>query len=109
MDRVRWVKVFCYLTDVGDDNGPHAFVSGSHNTIQNVVTHDGRYSDAEVFAHYPRSSEVRLKGPAGTVFLEDTLGFHKGVPVESGRRGVFEFQYSINHYGYPHVDAWHVE
>lgn len=106
MDRVRWLKVFCYLTDVGEGNGPHAFVAGSHKTIQQIVTHDGRYSDEEVFAHYPRSSEVRLTGPAGTVFLEDTLGFHKGVPVREGRRGVFEFEYSINHYGYPHEDTW---
>lgn len=106
MDRVRWVKVFCYLTDVGEENGPHAFVTGSHNAIQQIVTHDGRYSDEEVFAHFPRSSEVRVTGPAGTVFLEDTLGFHKGVPVREGRRGVFEFEYSINHYGYPHEGAW---
>lgn len=106
MDRIRWVKVFCYLTDVGEENGPHAFVAGSHKTIQQLVTHDGRYSDEEVFAHFPRSSEVRLTGAAGTVFLEDTVGFHKGVPVREGRRGVFEFEYSINHYGYPHEGTW---
>lgn len=106
MDRVRWIKVFCYLTDVTLENGPHAFIAGSHNSVHQHAPHDGRYADVEVFQHYPRSAEVLLTGPAGTVFLEDTLGFHKGVPVEKGRRGVFEFEYSINHYGYPHRDLW---
>ena len=30
MDRLRWIKFFFYITDVGPDNGPHIFVPGSH-------------------------------------------------------------------------------
>ncbi len=102
MDRVRWLKVFVYLTDVGLDNGPHAFIQGSHRTIGSKVMHDGRYSDDEVFRMYPKQDEIILTGPAGTVFIEDTLGFHKGLPVQSGKRFVFEYEYSINSFGYPY-------
>ena len=29
-DRIKWLKVFIYLTDVDDNNGPHCYVKGSH-------------------------------------------------------------------------------
>jgi len=104
-DRVRWLKVFIYLTDVGDANGPHAFISGSHRTIGKRIWRDGRYSDQEVFAMYGQGSQKLFTAPAGTVFIEDTMGFHKGVPVTEGSRLVFEFECSINHFGYPHPEA----
>jgi hypothetical protein len=107
LDRVKWLKVFVYLTDVCADNGPHAFIRGSHKTVGLFVQRDGRYSDSEVFKYFSRDDEVRFLAPKGTVFIEDTLGLHKGVPVEKGHRGVFEFQYSINSFGYPYpVPSW---
>jgi hypothetical protein len=102
LDRVRWLKVFVVLTDVGPENGPHAFVKGSHNNIGNMVHHHGRYSDEDVFNIYPKCDEVLFTAPAGTVFLENTLGFHKGNAVQKGHRFLFEFEYSINHFGYPY-------
>ena len=32
LDRIKWLKIFVYLTDVGPENGPHSFVRGSHRT-----------------------------------------------------------------------------
>ena len=66
------------------------------------IWRDGRYTDEEVFKMYPKADEVVFTGPAGTVFIEDTLGFHKGIPVRDGKRFVFEYEYSINCFGYPH-------
>ena len=105
LDRIKWVKVFVYLTDVGPENGPHAFVRGSHRTIGRKAKRDGRYTDSEVFSLYPKSDEMIFTAPRGTVILEDTLGFHKGVPAVNGHRFIFEYEYSINHFGYPYEDV----
>jgi hypothetical protein len=78
------VKVFVYLDDVDAGAGPFEYVPGS--------TSNGRYADLWPWApssdHYPPkaefdeqvpSSAVRtLTGPAGTMILCDTSGFHRG-------------------------------
>ncbi|MBN8603066.1 MAG: phytanoyl-CoA dioxygenase family protein [Planctomycetes bacterium] len=105
LDRIKFLKVFIYLTDVTESNGPHVFVLGSHKRTADVAYHDGRYSDEEVKSLLPDCPHVSLCGPAGTVFVEDTLGFHKGKPVEDGMRCVFEYQYSVCEFGYPYSDV----
>jgi hypothetical protein len=102
LDRIKWIKAFVYLSDVGLNNGPHAYVKGSHLNVDKKIGRDGRYTDEEVFSIYPREDEVVFTRPAGTVILEDTLGLHKGVPATEGHRFIFEFEYSINHFGYPY-------
>lgn len=105
LDRVRWLKVFVYLTDVGPDNGPHMFVRGSHRTVGARVRRDGRFSDEETSEIFPDHEVAMLTGAAGTLFIEDTLGFHKGQAVEKGQRCVFEFEYSMSHFGYPYPSS----
>ena len=68
MDRIKWLKFFIYLTDVGPDNGPHCFVRGSHRTkgIPAALLSKGysRLSNEEVS---PRSnSSVRSTTRNGT-------------------------------------------
>ena len=101
LDRIRWLKVFVYLTDVRQENGPHCFIEGSHNSIGSKLSQDRRFQDYEVFEFYSNDCEKSFVGPRGTVFIEDTLGFHKGKSVVSESRLVFEFQCSISHFGYP--------
>jgi hypothetical protein len=101
---IKWLKVFVYMTDVGPENGPHAFIRGSHRTIGRKIWRDGRYTDEEVFSMYSKSDEVVFTAPVGTVLIEDTLGFHKGMPPASGHRFVFQPEYSINHFGYSYED-----
>jgi hypothetical protein len=77
------VKVFLYLSDVGDGAGPFEYIRGSSG--------DGRYG--ALWPHgdgvfYPPQDEVEaavapedrltLAGPAGTVIFADTGGFHRG-------------------------------
>lgn len=102
LDRIRWLKVFVYLTDVEVVNGPHVYVRGSHQVVGDRVKRDGRFSDAEALEIFPELEFCELTGAAGTLFVEDTLGFHKGTPVISGHRCVFEYEYSIGHFGYPY-------
>ncbi len=93
-DAIRFVKLFIYLSDVGDNDGPHVFVRGSHRSSA-LLTRSKRHSDAEVAAQINPADVVRFTGPFGTTFLEDTYGLHKGeLPTENARL-VLQVRYSL--------------
>lgn len=98
MDRIKWLKFFIYLTDVGPENGPHTFVAGSHRRggIPRSILRQGqtRIADAEVLGAYAKEDIVEFCGPRGTIVVEDTRGLHKGAAVRSGDRLVFQLQFS---------------
>lgn len=103
MDRFKWLKVFIYLTDVGPDNGPHAFVRGSHRTgaIPSHILQRGyvRLSDEEVAEHFPAKDILAFTAPRGSIIVEDTRGLHKGVHVRDGARLVLQLQFSNTLFG----------
>lgn len=109
LDRPRWLKVFCYLTDVDVDNGPHCFVRGSHRDlgIPWSLRSKGyvRLGDEEVEAAFGKRRLIRFLAPRGTVILEDTRGLHKGLHVMSGDRLMLQLQFSDSLFGgtYPAV------
>ena len=92
-----WTKVFVYLTDVGPHNGPHVFAPGSHQSLPTTLTRDGRFSDQEVESIYGPGDV--LTGPAGTVIVADTQGFHKGMLVAEGVRTIFEVEFTTSLFG----------
>ena len=103
MDRIKWLKFFIYLTDVGPDNGPHSFVEGSHRRhgIPDALLVKGysRLTDEEVEACYPRERFSEFTAPRGTVIAEDTRGLHKGKHVARGDRLVLQLQFSNSLFG----------
>lgn len=101
LDRLSFLKVFVYLTDVGPQNGPHVFVRGSHRGLPATLRSDRRFTDAEVERCFPGES-VSIMGPRGTVFIADTRGLHKGMALESSNRLVFQLQFSSSLYGAPY-------
>lgn len=109
MDRLKWLKVFIYLTDVGPTNGPHAFVRGSHRSgaIPADILQRGyvRLSDEEVAANFPAEDILTFPAPRGSIIVEDTRGLHKGVHVEEGARLILQLQFSNTLFGtnYPPV------
>lgn len=103
MARIKFVKFFVYLTDVGPDNGPHCYVAGSHIRKPRGVLRDGRISDDELAKHFPAESFVEILGPPGTILAVDTRGFHKGKPVTGQSRLIFEIQFGNSLYGAPFV------
>jgi hypothetical protein len=101
-DRLSFVKLFAYLTDVGPGHGPHVYVRGSHRDRPMALRADRRFSDAQVGAYYGPGDKVSIEGPAGTVFLADTLGLHKGTAPVDGPRLVFQIEYATNLFGAPY-------
>jgi hypothetical protein len=103
MDRIKWLKLFVYLTDVGPDNGPHSFVEGSHRAggIPPALLEKGyaRLTDEEVNTQYPADSFVEFTAPRGTIIAEDTRGLHKGKHVIKGDRLMFQLQFTNSLFG----------
>lgn len=68
-DDHRFVGLFVYLTDVLEAaDGAHEFVLGSHLGGPHLA-----------------DSVVSVLGPAGTAFMADTSGLHRGVPPRADR------------------------
>lgn len=98
LDRPRFLKLFVYLTDVGPQSGPHAYVRGTHRNLPPAFRVDRRYDDEEVGRSF-EPDIVHIGGPRGTVFIADTRGLHKGEPVNSGYRLVFQVELSSSLFG----------
>ena len=98
-DRLRFVKVFVYLDNVDLNNGPHVFCEGTHRQRPPELWSNRRLSDAVVASHVPESDRRIVTGLAGTVFMADTHGLHKGMALNSGQRRVFQTEYCSSLFG----------
>ena len=102
-DRVRWLKIFIYLTDVTPESGPHVFVRHSHLREARRADLIGRgyvrLPDEDVARVYRPEEFATICGVAGTVLFEDTSGFHKGTRPEKRERLMLEYQFSCNLFG----------
>jgi hypothetical protein len=103
MDRIKWLKFFVYLTDVGPENGPHCFIEGSHRTggIPPELLSKGysRLTDEEVEVNFSADKFIEFTAPRGTVIAEDTRGLHKGKHVEKSDRLMLQLQFSNSLFG----------
>ena len=81
----RILKLFVYLTDVGERNGPLSFLPASAS--KEIPWTAGHYIPDEVVArHTSLSQTVRFVGPAGSAVLVDTARlFHFGSRCEEPR------------------------
>ncbi len=96
-DRVSWLKVFVYVTDVSSLNGPHSFIEGSHRDLA-VHSKNSRYRDDAVTEAYP-GKQRDFTATRGQILFEDTRGLHRGTPVREGYRLILQFEYALDHYG----------
>ena len=96
----KFIKVFIYLNDVDELNGPHIYVKGSH--IDEAHTYGipltERISDAKITNIYDAERVKTLIGPAGTVAFGDTSCVHKGEAVQSGYRMMLQLEYAASLY-----------
>lgn len=106
MDRIKWLRIFVYLTDVGQDNGPHCFVAGSHRpsrtTAELLKLGHTRIPDAIIEQHYRPEAILEFTAPRGTIIAEDTRGFHKGKAPVAGLRLIMELDFVNCLFGGPY-------
>lgn len=83
------LKAFLFITDCNENNGPHHYVSGSHN--EDIFTKEKYYSDNDIENNQVYKNRIHKSiVKAGTLILEDTRGLHKaGVPIDGYRDLVF--------------------
>lgn len=105
LDRIKFLKFFVYLSDVDTHNGPHCYIEGSHTTKPLPVLKDGRIMDEELLAVYPQEKFREITGKKGTILAVDTIGFHKGKPLEKKDRLLFQIEFATSMFGqeYPPV------
>jgi len=84
------LKIFTYLTNVGPDNGPFAFIPGTQPLGYRRIRPEGsefaRTNDDQMRQEVPESAWRICAGAAGSVVYADTCGYHKGVKPVSGHR-----------------------
>jgi hypothetical protein len=77
-------KVFLNLCDIDDGNGPYQYMRRTHplGTHYGLFPHTpplGTYPpEAAVEATVPQALRTVCRGPAGTMVLVDSVGFHRG-------------------------------
>ncbi len=102
---IRFVKVFVYLNDVDERNGPHTYIRGSARDYLEHVPPDyqlsQRLSDEYLEQQYSADRFVSVTGSRGTIVLEDTSGFHKGTPVLEGHRLMLQLEFCCSLYFNP--------
>lgn len=99
MDRIRFLKIFIYLTDVTPETGPHMYVRGSHAARPEAFFRDRRFTDEEVQRAFPPEDIRELTGRAGTIIAADTSGLHKGKALTAGSRLIFQLELTNSLFG----------
>jgi hypothetical protein len=96
---IKVVKAFIYLSDVDEDCGPFSYIPGTHpfGELAHIVPHhkdQRRVLDDEMEMELPAQSWMTCTGPAGTMVVADTVGYHRGGKPKRGNRVVITFTYT---------------
>jgi hypothetical protein len=94
IDTLHSLKFFVYLTDVDDESGPHIYIKNSLDDPFKT-TKDKMHDDIEIESNFETKSMLKLKGNAGSSFLADTFGFHKGLTPKKNPRLLLQVIYSL--------------
>ncbi len=92
-DCSRSFKLFIYLTDVDQDAGPHVYVRGSSRTAR--LESARAQTDEAIHETFGKDAVMTLEAPAGSWFLEDVYGFHKGLLPKTKPRLLVGIEYNL--------------
>ena len=97
---VRQIKLFVFLNDIDQDNGPLVVIPAEpSNKLRKHLGYDWtfkkrRVSDEEMHRWPEAAKEMAIKGKEGTTVLADTSRlFHYGSRVKSGIRYMLVYRY----------------
>jgi hypothetical protein len=96
---MKIVKVFVYLNNVGMKNGPFCYIPKTHPFSSGAGTipihkDKKRILDDEMVAALPQDRWMACTGPANTMILADTVGYHRGGKPTEGTRLLITFTYT---------------
>jgi hypothetical protein len=102
----KFLKKFCYLDDICEGGGEHQYICGTTDSSFSYKRwREIKYLNPEIFALLKLKKQlkggfrlsndraadffardvVKVTGEAGTVFIEDTSGLHRGTPLRVGK------------------------
>lgn len=93
VDDLKFCKLFIYLTDVDEESGPHVYVRGSSASRECLPIR--RYPDELIRETFGGERAITICGEAGSAFLVNTYGLHKGLVPTRRERLAFVAQYSL--------------
>jgi hypothetical protein len=96
---MKMIKVFIYLDDVGPENGPFCYIPKTHPFSPGAGTipihrDKKRILDSEMLGVIPKDCWIACTGPANTMIIADTVGYHRGGKPTSGTRVLITFTYT---------------
>lgn len=92
-DDLKVIKLFLYLNDVDENNGPFTYVEKSHLSPWKIANLSGRANDEEIKKIYPKNNIIKFKEPKHTIILADTKGYHKGTILKNNKRVLLNVVY----------------
>ena len=98
-DDLRLIKAFIYLNDVDVDVGPFSYIRKTQpfglraDTAPEQKT-PGRVTDEAMRSVIPECDWLACTGPAHTMVLADTTGYHRGGKPLKGNRILITFTYT---------------
>jgi len=101
IDRTRWLKIFIFLDDCFENNGPHSFIKKTHNKIPFNIRKKGyvRINDEDINNNINITDIKKVTAKKGSILFEDTMGLHRGENVKEKNRIVLQLQYSTCFFG----------
>jgi hypothetical protein len=103
LDRIKWLKLFIYLTDADEEGGAHEYVATSHqvNNKPKELRDLGyeRIPDELIKKHYTHSLIKKVCGKKGTIFIADTSCYHRGSPPKNNDRLMLVVEFSTSLFG----------
>ena len=95
-DGPRFIKMFLYLDDVDEDNGPFTYVHKSHLEKFDGWRSSYRRSHEEIENIYGKDRIKYLTGNVGDLIIANTKGFHKGKKVIKNERLLLTIYYNVH-------------
>lgn len=96
---LRLIKVFIYLVDVDEQCGPFTYIPRTHPfgeeaSVSPRLERKKRMGDDRMTRFIPPEKWRVCTGPANTMIIADTIGYHRGGKPIAGRRILITFTYT---------------
>lgn len=92
-ESMNFLKVFVYLSNVDQFNGPHEYIVGSHKV--NKLYKRERFSDQLIYKNFTKDKILTINGKKGKTFIANTFGIHRGLHPKNEKRLVLVYLFSV--------------